>query len=425
MIDKRFIELVLTEQKEEAELRLSECVISRDEENLVNLDSDLAQVVMGVRRCGKSTLCFNVLKKSGVKFGYVNFDDERLISGSVDDLNNILEILYKINGHFTHLFLDEAQNIEGWHLFVNRLLRKGMKILITGSNAKLLSHELSTHLTGRYDAIEVFPFSFKEFCEFNSIDRNLLTTSGIAVLRDSFDRYLKSGGFPEILKGASPKRYIDNLTGNILNRDIRQRYKLRYFSSFSRLSYHLLNVVPYIVSVANLSELVGIKSPQTIKNYIDYLTEAYLLLELKKFSFKSRLRLTDEKLYAIDVALMDNRRDAMSAENIGWRLETIIFLHLIRRSQVEDFDLFYYKKDSRSKECDFLKCKGNKVEAIYQVAYSISNPKTKKREINALLELAQSTGCEKLYLVTDFEREILEIDTKIVKIIPAYEYLLQ
>lgn len=424
MIDKRTLEVVLTEQKEEAEKRLKRNFVARAEEDLVNLESDLAQVVMGVRRSGKSTLCFEILKKAKIKFGYVNFDDERLITGKAEDLNNILEILYKINGEFNCLFLDEAQNIEGWHLFVNRLLRLGFRLLITGSNAKLLSHELSTHLTGRYEAIELFPFSFREYCEYHEIDTQSMTTFNEGKKRDYFDKYMSSGGFPEIVKGANPKRYIENLTNNIIQRDIRQRYKLRHNSSFQRLAYHVLNIVPTISSPSNLSKDLGIKTLQTVRNYLEYLEEAYLILDLKKFTFKSRLRLREEKLYSVDVAFMDKRKDAMSSLNSGWRLETIVFIELKRRSQFEEMDIFYYKKDSRSKEVDFVTAKNGVVTGLYQVSYDITNPKTRNREIGSLIEASKALGCNDLYLITDFERSEIREEGKIIRIIPAYEWLL-
>lgn len=424
MIDKRTLEVILSEQKEEAYIKLRKNFIPREEEKLINLDSELAQIVMGVRRSGKSTLCFNVLKNSNVKFGYVNFDDERLLEGKVEDLNNILEVLYKIYGDFNCLFLDEAQNIEGWHLFVNRLLRRGLKLLITGSNAKLLSHELSTYLTGRYECIELFPFSFKEYCLFHEVDIESPTTLKEAYRREVFDNYMKRGGFPEIVKGANPKRYIENLTKNILQRDIRQRYKLRYFISFERLAYHLLNIVPTITSYNELSKELGIKVIQTIKNYTGYLVQAYLLQDLKKFSFKSKKRLTEEKLYAVDVALMDQRKDALKGENLGWRLETIIFIELKRRSQIKGFDIYYYKKNTRAKEVDFVVVDGNKIVALYQVAYDITNDKTNKREVNALVEISRQTGCDELYLITDFERYSIEKEGKTIKVLPAYEWLL-
>ena len=160
MIDKRIAEQVLSEQYEEIAKLQDIKLCSRKEEEQVDLDSNLAQVVIGVRRSGKSTLCYNVLKAADDKFAYVNFDDERFVDLQTADLNVVLEVLYKIYGDFKYLFLDEIQNVDGWHLFVNRLLRQRMHIIITGSNAKLLSGELATHLTGRNDQIELYPFSF-------------------------------------------------------------------------------------------------------------------------------------------------------------------------------------------------------------------------------------------------------------------------
>ena len=192
---------ILRDQQEELVTLRSQCFCKRKEEDLIKLDSKKAQVVIGVRRSGKSTLCFNVLNRAQVKFAYVNFDDERLIRLSADDLNDVLKCLYQIYGDFTHLFLDEAQNVEGWHLFVNRLLRQGIKVIITGSNAKLLSSELSTYLTGRYNEIGLYPFSFGEFCEMEKVETTNLSTKTDALLRRAFDRYMEVGGFPEIISG--------------------------------------------------------------------------------------------------------------------------------------------------------------------------------------------------------------------------------
>ena len=170
MLDRRDIEIVLFEQKTEISRKAKSVLCRRKEESLINLNSTMAQIVIGVRRSGKSTLCFQALHHAGVSFAYVNFDDERLVDTTTEDLNVILEVLYKIYGDFTHLFLDEIQNVQGWHLFVNRLLRQGIKILVTGSNAKLLSSELATHLTGRHTTIELYPFSFREFCNLKQIE---------------------------------------------------------------------------------------------------------------------------------------------------------------------------------------------------------------------------------------------------------------
>ena len=176
MVDKRIIEHVLSEQYEELALLREVELCTRKEEEQVELDSNLVQVIIGVRRSGKSTLCYNVLKANKDKFAYVNFDDERFDGLQTSDLNVVLEVLYKVYGDFKYLFLDEIQNIDGWHLFVNRLLRQRMHILVTGSNAKLLSGELATHLTGRNDQIELYPFSFAEWCQCKGVDVDSKTT---------------------------------------------------------------------------------------------------------------------------------------------------------------------------------------------------------------------------------------------------------
>lgn len=423
-MDKRTLETILLEQKHELEVKARTRRCRRMEESLVNLDSNLAQVVIGVRRSGKSTLCFNVLHQSGVRYAYVNFDDERLEGLRAADLNNVLETLYKINGEFTHLFLDEIQNVYGWHLFVNRMLRQGMKVVVTGSNAKLLSGELATHMTGRHNTIALYPFSFREYCEYKGINTELMTTKEEAFRRSAFDEYIRKGGFPELLSEGDNRQYVGALVDDILERDIRQRYKVRYFAAFERMAHHIMNMAPVVLSPADLTQTFGFQSSQTAKNYIKYLEQAYLLVGLNKYSTKSRQRLTEEKAYTVDVAVMDNRPDAMAGENIGWRLETIVYIELCRRSRTEGTDIYYYKKHSRAKEVDFVVCRGNKILRMYQVAYSLTNDKTRLREIDSLVQASNDTKCRELYLITDFERETVEKDGCRIEIIPAYEWLL-
>jgi predicted AAA+ superfamily ATPase len=191
MIDKRTLEFILSDQQEELEAKSEDVFCHRKEESLVDMTSPQAQVVIGVRRSGKSTLCYQALQSKGVKFAYADFDDERLVNLQADQLNDVLEILYKIYGDFKYLFLDEIQNVEGWHLLVNRMLRKKMHVIITGSNAKLLSSELATHLSGRNKEIPLFPFSFKEFCVMKGVGTDKKTTKAEAFRRAAFDEYLK------------------------------------------------------------------------------------------------------------------------------------------------------------------------------------------------------------------------------------------
>lgn len=382
-MDKRILETILSDQAEELELKKKQKFCRRKEEDLIDPDSPQAQVVIGVRRSGKSTLCYNALIRKGVKFAYVNFDDERLINLTATDLNDVLEVLYKINGDFNYLFIDEIQNIPEWYLFVNRLLRRQIHVIITGSNAKLLSGELATHLTGRHHTINLYPFSFSEYCEAKGIDTMSMSTMAVARRRAVFDDYMRKGGFPELSRVRNERDYIDELVRNILQRDIEQRFKVKHVTSFEEMSQHLLNIAPAIVVDKKLKEAFGFGSQHTAKNYVGYLKQAYLLVGLHKYSPKSQQRLTADKIYPIDVSLMNRRSDAFSGENLGWRLETIVYLELLRRYKSQGFDIYYFSE--RSGECDFVICEGRKAVVAIQVSYDISNEKTRKREISGLL----------------------------------------
>lgn len=416
------IEKVLLEQQDELEALESEVLIHRPEEDLINLNSKLAQVVIGVRRSGKSTLCFNALRKAGVHYAYANFDDERLEELEKQDLDNVLQTLYKIYGKFDYLFLDEIQNIDGWPLFVNRLLRQRIHIIITGSNAKLLSTELATHLTGRHHKIELFPFSFKDWCLIKDVDYTRLTTKNKGLLSKAYEEYFRQGGFPELIYGEeNPKEYISTLIDNIISQDIRKRYKIRNIDALKRLAHHILNETPTLIVKETLQNIIGIKSERTLGNYLMYLNQTYLISTISKYSSRSRERARNEKSYAIDVSFMDKRENAFSGENLGWRLETIVYLELLRRKAGTENDIYYYQ--GRSAEADFVVCDGNKTLAVYQVCYDISNDKTRKREIKGCIAGAKATKCDDLFLITDHESEIIEEDGYTIQVVPIWEWL--
>lgn len=421
-MDKRILETILSDQAEELELKKKQKFCRRKEEDLIDPDSPQAQVVIGVRRSGKSTLCYNALIRKRVKFAYVNFDDERLINLTATDLNDVLEVLYKINGDFNYLFIDEIQNIPEWYLFVNRLLRRQIHVIITGSNAKLLSGELATHLTGRHHTINLYPFSFSEYCEAKGIDTMSMSTMAVARRRAVFDDYMRKGGFPELSRVRNERDYIDELVRNILQRDIEQRFKVKHVTSFEEMSQHLLNIAPAIVVDKKLKEAFGFGSQHTAKNYVGYLKQAYLLVGLHKYSPKSQQRLTADKIYPIDVSLMNRRSDAFSGENFGWCLETIVYLELLRRYKSQGFDIYYFSE--RSGECDFVICEGRKAVVAIQVSYDISNEKTRKREISGLLLAAKKTGCKNLLLLTDHSYEDIETEDYKIAVRPVFDYLL-
>ena len=423
VIDKRSLETILSDQKIEIESRKIEKLCTRLEEQLVDLGSPQAQVIIGVRRCGKSTLCTQALQHSEKIFAYVDFDDERLAGLQTNQLNDILEVLYKIYGDFQYIFLDEIQNVEGWPLFVNRLLRTKMHVVLTGSNANLLSNDLATHLTGRSCEIPLYPFSFEEYCHIKDIETQTFTTKDIAQRRAAFDEYIQRGGFPELTIIKNERQYISNLVNNVLKRDIEQRYNIAFPANFENMANHLLNVSPIVPSISELADTFGFKSLHTVRNYIDYLKQAYILIGVKKYSAKSKMRITQEKLYAIDVALMNKRENAFAGDNLGWRLETIVLLHLARQCHSKDWDVYYLK--DRSGECDFVVCDGNKVLQCIQVSYDISNEKTRKREFNGLLLAHRLTKCKNLFLITDHEYADEEINGVTITIRPAYEWTCQ
>lgn len=418
------LERIVLDQREELKAFRKGDYCQRKEESLIDLESNLAQVVIGVRRSGKSTLCINALERAKVNYAYVNFDDERLLDVSAGDMDAILEMLYKVYGDFAYLLLDEIQNVEGWHLFVNRMLRRRMHVLVTGSNSKLLGGELATHLTGRHHRIELLPFSFAEFCAYKKIPVSPLTTRNRGLLAAAFDDYMAQGGFPELMNERDAKGYIDSLLDNIIRQDIRQRFKIRYVDTLERLAGHLLNEAPATIVKETLQELFKFNSFHTLSNYLSYLEQTYLISTLSRYSAKSRQRVRNARYYAIDVAFMNQRKDAFSSGNLGFRLETIVYLELRRRAKYARQDIYYYS--SPRSECDFIVCDGSRALAAYQVSYDITSPKTYSREINGCLAGAAGTQAENLYLLTyDDTREPVLKNGHKIKIMPVWEWLLE
>ena len=420
VIDKRTLEVILTDQQEELEARCKDYLCHREEEKLIDLKSPQAQVVIGVRRSGKSTLCFQALESADVKYAYADFDDERLQGIDSGQLNELLEVLYKIYGDFEYLFLDEIQDVDGWHLFVNRMLRKKMHVVITGSNAKLLSSELATHLAGRAKEIHLYPFSFAEYCAMKGIDTERQSTKAEGIRRAAFDEYMKHGGFPELLSISDKRAYVSALVDNILKRDIEQRYNISYKAAFEQLAQHLLNVSPTSIVTTDLADTFHIKSEHTVKNYLAYLRQAFILIGIRKYTAKSKVRVTQEKVYAVDVALMNQRADAFAGDNLGWRLKTVVLLHLMKRCKQNGWDLYYLKE--RSGECDFIVCSGKTVMQAIQVSYDTAAEKTRKREINGLLLANRQTQCEDLLLLTDHEYGDMVKDGHRITIRPVYDW---
>ena len=425
MVEEKIILQVLSEQREEKNSFDAASWVARREESLLELESPLAQIVIGVRRSGKSTLCHKVLIEHNINYAYANLDDDRLASMKTEDLNTLLSCIYQIYGtDIKYLFLDEIQNVEGWHLFVNRLLRSKMRIIVTGSNAKLLSGELATHLTGRYNEIRLFPFSFSEYCHFHHIDIKSITTKAAAERQQAFAQYMIDGGFPELQSLNNKRGYVQSLIEAILIKDIQYRYQVRSTDALRKIAHHLISNSCQLVNYGELASLLGV-SDKTVKKYVEYLQQAFLIQLLTKHSFKSKQRIHNEKSYIVDIGIQNNRENSMAAENMGWRLENIVFIELMRRCAPQFLDIYYYKPTSRAKEVDFVICNQNKAIELIQVAFDISNPKAYQRETSSLIKASRELKCDKLTLISFNDTREVNIDGKKINICSALDWLLE
>jgi len=427
-MDEKVVLKVLREQQIELQNYHVDKLCGRYEEKLFEFESNLAQVVTGVRRSGKSTLCHKVLNEKNIKYGYVNFDDDRLYSLTINDLDMLLGGIYQIYGvNIKYLFFDEIQDVEGWYLFVNRLLRQGMRVFLTGSNAKLLSGELATHLTGRYNEIKLYPFSFSEMCFFKHIDTEDITTKAEAERKVMMSDYLADGGMPELqnITNQQLKRvYVDGLIETIISKDISKRHKIRNVEGLRLIAQHLINNMCQVIDYEVLANIAKLKSAKTAQQYVSYLQQAFLIHRLQKFSYKSHERLTAEKAYVVDTGFVANRDNFMLGENVGWRLENMVLIEILRRHHSEADDVYYYKPSSRGKEIDFVVSRQGIVIELVQVAYSIYDVKTFKRETSALIEASEKLRTENLTLVCLDESRNVEIDGHQIKIYSATDWFL-
>ena len=424
-MDEKKLLQVLAEQREYVRSLDVSKWVNRREESLFELESDLAQVVVGVRRSGKSTLCHKALKGAGVDYAYVNMDDDRLFGAKTEDLNKLLSCVYQLYGtEVKWLFLDEIQNVDGWHLFLKRLLREGMHVFVTGSNAKLLSGELATHLTGRFNEIRLFPFSYAEYCAFHNVDLEGLTTKADAARKTALRGYLLDGGFPELQRLKNKRAYVQSLLESVVTKDIGRRYGVRNVDALRDIANHLVNNNCQEVNYTALADLFGLGSANTARKYVFYLKQAFLVSLLPKHSFKSSVRLRNEKSYVVDVGFLSNRENVLAGENLGWRLENAVGIELLRRESRNFGDVHYYKPTAQSKEVDFVVSESGRAIELLQVAYDVASPKTFAREASALMAASKALGCDNLTLVTLGESHDETVQGKNVRVRSAVDWLL-
>lgn len=419
-MDTKKMLTVLSDQKEGLEAEDLSLLCRRKEEAQLSVSSKLAQVVIGVRRSGKSTLCMKFLRQQGVPFAFVNFDDDRLIGMKTDDFDNVLDALYQLYGNFEYLFIDEIQNVDGWQLFVNRLLRQNIRLFVTGSNSKLLSHELTTHLTGRYLKTELYPFSFSEYATMKGTDFRSGSVKSIALRKRTLYDYLLQGGFPELMNEPNRRGYVETLLNSIIKMDIANRFKVRHVEALRRMAAYLADNFCQEFVASKVGTMFGI-SDHTAENYYSYLKEAFLLLGIPKFSYKSKERVRNEKVYVVDTALVSEREGNFLQENLGWRLENAVYIELLRRNRPLYADIYYYRESQW--EVDFIVAKNGVVQQLIQVSYDLGNAKTRNRELRGLVRGAKKFHCDNLLLI-NMEEEGEEIkDSFTIHKVAASEWM--
>lgn len=378
-------------------------------------------IISGIRRCGKSVLMQQIRDRLVEKDFFFNFDDERLANFKLDDFQKLQECFVELFGEQHTYYFDEIQNIEGWERFVRRLYNAGNKIVITGSNARMLSRELGTHLTGRYLQVEIYPFSFQEYLAMNEIPVNaktLYTTTGRATMVKSFVKYMECGGFPKFLQDGSVS-YLTSLYESIIYRDILTRNGLTNEKEMLEMMFYLASNATKRVTYSSLGKVVGIQHPDTIKNYLEYIQQTYLISQLFRYdpSVKKQM-MSPKKIYFVDNAII-KRIGFNATENNGVFLENLVFIELKRRG----WDVYYY---ADKKECDFIVRKGLHISDAYQVTLKMDSPQTREREIAGVREAMQAYSLSKGYILTFEGKETINFDDgTIVEVVPVWEWILQ
>ncbi len=412
-MNKEIIKQLVLEQQEL--FNQKERIIKRPlQENI--LKSKKIIVITGVRRCGKSTLLKQISKKYH-SFFYFNFEDERLLDFTRHDFNTLLEVFLELNSKVKTFFFDEIQEITGWEKFARRLFTNNYKLFITGSNAKLLSSEIATSLTGRNLKIELFPFSFKEFIQFKKIPlKDTYQTKEKAKISSLFEEYFNLGGFPEVAITKDKQELIE-IYQDVLIKDILVRFRIKDSKEFRELSLFLISNISKRVSFNNIKNLLKFSNTSKVKNYMDFLTQAYLFFPLFLYNSSVKRQIINKrKIYAIDTGII-NSIAFQTSKNAGSILENIVFLELKRKQK----DIFYY---SDKKECDFVIRTGTKITHAIQVSYEMSNPKTRQREIEGLMEALDRFNLNSGFIITKSEEKTIEYEEKKIKIIPITKFLM-
>jgi len=380
------------------------------------------RIVIGPRRAGKSCYALHRTLIEPGGWGYVNFDDERL--GALADYEELIVAVDSVYGKPGNLLFDEIQNVPKWELLVNRLHRAGRRLLLTGSNAHLLSSELATHLTGRYGQIPLFPFSLSEF----------LSAEGGAEAktdlerREACRRYARRGGFPEVVLHALPEpEYLRTLLTSVIYKDIVSRFRPRAPGAVETIARCLLSQPGGEYAFHALTKATGCRSPHTLKKHIAWLEGAFVFFSVPKFSFKPREQAaSNKKAYAVDTGFVDAFGVSLSP-NWGRLYENLVAIQLLRR-QLRGEIRFFFWKDAHGIEADFVVQEGHAIRQILQVSLDTSDPKTRHREVRGLCKASRELNCKDLLLLTEKEEgrsmETWEGAVYSVRLMPVWKWLL-
>ena len=411
--------IILNQRKERDEL-LSRPYLTRrsNQDAEMLLSSHLIKLITGPRRVGKSTQALLMLRDRN--FAYLNFDNQQLLDAW--DANLVMRMLDDVYPGYEYLLLDEVQNLNAWDLWVSELYRQGKNLVITGSNAKMLSSEMATALTGKYLKVEMLPFSLEEFFDWNKLDLHKLNPEQQTDATVLMDDYLRNGGYPEVVASRQLTRtYLDTLFDSIVWKDVAKRHNVRNITDLNDLALYLVSNFCNPVSANELTEELGFSSVNTTKKFMDYLHEPYLFYYLPRYNNKLKLmKKAPRKVYVVDNGFVAAKAFSLS-DNLGRLLENQVFVELLRNGYDSDKTMFYYRSRN-DKEVDFVLRKGAHIEQLVQVCYDMSSPKTEKREVDSLTECAGELNCRQLVIVTNNEERIIEKDGFKIDVVPVAEW---
>ena len=411
---------VLLNQRQERDNLLSHPYLSRHSKYAFNelLLNKQIKLITGPRRSGKSTQALLMLR--GKNFAYLNFDDNALLSRWNEEV--VMAMLDDVYPAYDYLLLDEVQNLDNWDLWVSKLYRNGVNMVITGSNAKLLSSEMATVLTGRYIQVEMLPFSLAEVFEWNGMNLGAVSDEDAVRALRMMDDYLRNGGYPETVEARSiTQGYLSTLFDSIVWKDVAKRHRVRNVNDLNNLAMYLVSNFCNPLSYNSVAMDLGFASVATTKKFMGYLNEPYLFFYLSRYNNKLKLmKNAPQKVYLVDNGFVSAKAFSLS-DNWGRLLENQVFVELLRRGYNTERSLFYYRSRN-DKEVDFVTRDGNRIESLIQVCYDLSFPKTEKREVDSLIECAAELQCDRLVIVTWGEERVIEKNGYRIEVMPVRKW---